>query len=227
MDAPKFDSGDERLDRATADRLAKLRAMPVDTTGLDRFIRAAIPAPSTGRAVLSMRWFRPMRAVAASFLVVAVIAGILLSMSGQPVEASTAEMAQFHNDLVSGRVPVTRVDSIQDANQAISAQWSQSPKMPDMPKDHVMACCMRSVKDRKMACVLFQGDGEPVSMTVANASDMKIPTSPVITHNGIEYHVQSVGALNMVMTQRNGRWVCLIAKLPTDRLMDLASSLQF
>jgi hypothetical protein len=136
-------------------------------------------------------------------------------------------MAQFHNDLVSGRVPVTHVDSIKDANNVIASQWSESPKMPDMPSDHVMACCMRSVKNRKMACVLFQGDGEPVSMTVANSSDMKAPTSPVVTHNGIEYHVQSVGPLNMVMTQHNGRWVCLIAKLPEARLMDLASSLQF
>jgi len=227
MDALKFDSDDERLDRATADRLAKLRTMPVDTTGLDRLIRSAIPAPSVGRGVLSMRWFRPMRAVAASFLVIAVIAGIMLSMSGQPVEASVADMAKFHNDLVAGRVPVTRVDSIQDANKVLAAQWAESPKMPNMPEDHVMACCMRSVKNRKMACALLQGDGEPVSMTVANASDMKTPSSPVVTHNGIEYHVQSVGALNMVMTQRNGRWVCLIAKLPEARLMDLASSLQF
>jgi hypothetical protein len=227
MDALKFDSDNERLDRATADRLGKLRAMPVDTTGLDRFIRAAIPAPSVGRAVLSTRWFRPIRAVAASFLVIAVIAGILLSMSSQPVEASVADMAKFHNELVAGRVPVTRVDSIQDANKVLAAQWAESPKMPNMPEDHVMACCMRSVKNRKMACALLRGDGEPVSMTVANASDMKTPTSPVITHNGIDYHVQSVGTLNMVMTQRNGRWVCLIAKLPKDRLMDLAASLQF
>lgn len=200
MDAIESNSEDERLDRATADRLAKLRSMPVDTSRLDKLIQGKIPASSQGRMILSMKWMRPMRAIAASFLVIAVIAGILLSLSSQPVEASVIEMAKFHNDLVAGRVPVTRVDSIQDANKVLAAQWADSPKMPNMPSDHAMACCMRSVKDRKMACALFEGDGEPVSMTVANSSDMKTPSSPITTHNGVEYHVQCVGDLNMVMT---------------------------
>jgi hypothetical protein len=215
------------LDRATAARLSKLQSMPVDTSRLERLIHAQIPPAVAARSLRAWQWFRPMRAVAASFMILAILGALLLSTSGGPVLASTAEMAQFHNDLVSGRVPVTRVDSMQAANKALAAQWAQSPQMPNMPNDHVMACCMRSVKNKKMACVLLKGDGEPVTMTVANASDMQLPTSPTKTRNGIEYHVQSAGALNMVMTLREGRWICLIAKLPVDRLMDLASSLQF
>jgi hypothetical protein len=227
MNAQDIESEGERLDRATATRLAKLRSMPVDASGLERLIHAQIPPEPAVRAVQVWQWFRPMRAVAASFMILAVLGAVLLSTSGGPVLASTAEMAEFHNDLVSGRVPVTLVDSMQAANKVLAAQWAQSPLMPNMPDDHVMACCMRSVKNKKMACVLLKGAGEPVTMTVANASDMKLPTSPTMTRNGIEYHVQSAGALNMVMTQRQGRWICLIAKLPVDRLMDLASSLQF
>jgi hypothetical protein len=64
-------------------------------------------------------------------------------------------------------------------------------------------------------------------MTVANASDMQMPTAAIVTHNGINYTVQSVGELYMVMTQRNGRWVCLIGQVPAERLMDLAAKLQF
>ena len=90
-----------------------------------------------------------------------------------------------------------------------------------------MACCMRTVKNKKVACVLLQGEGEPVSMTVAKASDVRIPDCPMVTRGGIDYHVQSTGSLNMVMTERDGRWVCLISKLPATRLMELASSLQF
>jgi len=91
----------------------------------------------------------------------------------------------------------------------------------------VMACCMRSVKNKKVVCVLMEDSAGPVSMTVANASDMQAPASPTVTRGGVSYHVQSVGPLNMVMTERNGRWICLIAKLPAERLMDLAASLEF
>ena len=66
-----------------------------------------------------------------------------------------------------------------------------------------------------------------VTMTVANAADMRTPKSPTATRNGVIYNVESVGSLEMVMTQRNGRWICLIGELPAERLMDLAAKLQF
>ncbi len=227
MGTDNFQSEEERIDQAVAHRLGKLRSMPVDTARLESMLQARIPRPSSNHALRLAWWTRPMRAVAACLAIAAVIGALLIGTSGGPVLASATEMAQFHNDLVSGRVPVMRVDSMEGANKMLAAQWAQSPQMPNMPNDHVMACCMRSVKNKKMACVLLKGDGEPVTMTVANASDMQLPTSPTMTRDGVQYHVQSAGNLNMVMTQRNGRWICLIAALPVDRLMDLASSLQF
>jgi len=56
---------------------------------------------------------------------------------------------------------------------------------------------------------------------------MRLPTSPVTVRDGIRYNVQASGALNMVMTERHGRWVCLIGGVPPDRLMDVATQLQF
>ena len=90
-----------------------------------------------------------------------------------------------------------------------------------------MACCMKSVKNKKVACVLLKSEGEPVTMTVANASDMKLPTSPTALRDGVTYHVQTSGSLNMVMTERNERWICLIGRLPANQLMDLAEKLRF
>jgi hypothetical protein len=120
-----------------------------------------------------------------------------------------------------------QVDSVTAANHALAKQWAQSPQIPKVPDDHIMACCMRSMQNKKVACVLLKGEAEPVTMTVANAADMDSPKSPTMTRNGVTYHVQSSGPLNMVMTERNERWVCLIARLPVDRLTDLASNLQF
>jgi hypothetical protein len=62
---------------------------------------------------------------------------------------------------------------------------------------------------------------------VANASDMKAPNSPIVVRAGITYHVQTVGNLHVVMTERNQQWVCLVASSPVDKLMDLAMSLEF
>jgi hypothetical protein len=217
---------DERLDLATADRLAKLRTMPVDTSGLEQFIHTQIPPV---RRQLSARriWFRPMRAVAAVLLVTGIVGAVLLTNSGGRALASPTQMAQMHDDIVSGRTPVMQVGSIFEANKALLSQWPDSPGIPAMAADHVMACCMKSVKNKKVACVLLKSEGEPMTMTVANASDMKMPTSPTALRDGVTYHVQSAGTLNMVMTERHERWICLIGRLPAAQLMDVAAKLQF
>jgi hypothetical protein len=225
-------AGESELDRAIARRLAKLRALPVDTTRLDKALRAQLPQPEArargqGKSPLALLWLRPVRAIAASVAILAVIGAILLSSSGGPVLASPAQMAQVHEEMVQGRTPVMQVDSISEANKALSAQWLQLPALPAVPEDHVMACCMRSIKNKKVACVLLRNEGVPVTMTVANAADMQMPKAPRVFHGGIDYRVQSIGKLNMVMTERSGRWLCLIGELPPQRLMDLAANLRF
>ena len=226
---------EDRLDRATANRLGKLRTLPVDTSRLEKRLRSEIPgidlrnrrAGSTVIGPMRIGWLRPIRAVAAVLLVGAVLAAILLATSGGPALASAAQMAQVHEDLVSGRTPVLQVDSIEEAGKALSQQWPQSPGLPALPREHVMACCMKSVKDKKVACVLLKNEGVPITMAVANAADMRLPESPTVARGGVTYHVQSTGRLNMVMTEREGRWVCLIGELPAERLMDFASQLRF
>jgi hypothetical protein len=221
------------LDRATHDRLAKLSTVPVDTARLDQLLRARIPPEGTAPTVPTARRrhrmiLRPRRAVAAAaLLVLGIVAAGLLSTSGGPVQASPAQMAQFHHELVSGSAPAMQVDSIEAANRMLAGQASGSPQLPGVPAEHVMACCMRTVKNRKVACVLLKNQGAPITMTVANAADMALPRSPRIIRNGVTYHVQSWDALNMVMTERHGRWVCLIGQVPSQRLMDLADQLQF
>jgi len=218
------DDTKETLDRAVAARLAGLRNMPVDTTALDRAVRAQVP-PLRARRTLLMR---PMRAIAASFLVLAgVVTAVVLSTSSGPALASAAQMAQVHQDIVSGRIPVMQVDSIEAANRMLNSQSPDAPTLPQVPQSHVMACCMKSVHDKKMACVLLRDDGEPITLAVANGSDMKLAPAPVVSRNGVSYRVQSVGKLHMVMTERDGRWLCLISQLPADRLIDDAARVRF
>lgn len=225
MQSQPTDETDSPLDQATARRLARLRTMPVETRGLEERISALIPPSQQRNARIT--WLRPLRAVAALLLVGGLVAVILITLSGGPALASAAQMAQVHQDLVSGKTPVVQVDSIEAANRELSRQSPDSPAVPNVPSNHVMACCMKSVKNKRVACVLLKSQGVPVTMTVANASDFKLPASPAVMHDGISYHVQSAGDLNMVTTQRGGRWICLIGQLAPERLMEMAAKLEF
>jgi hypothetical protein len=215
----------QRLDLATAARLTKLAAMPVDMSQFDRVVQDRIPRKNMSRPV---EWFKPFRvAIAASLIFGFGLAAILIGTSGGPVLASTTELAQLHNELVSRHEPTMQVDSMQAANHALFHEWSEAPKLPNLPNDQVMACCIRSIKSKKVACVLLKCDGERVTMAFANASEMQRPSSPAVTDHGSEYHLQSTSGLNMVTTRRNGLWICLISKFPPDKLIQLASRLQF
>ena len=222
MDAERNENND-RLDEATARRLRRLRTMPVDTTRLEQRLRSSLP-----QTVPTWRvWLRPVRAAAAVLVILSVVVALLFATSGGSVLASPAQMAQMHEEIVSGRTPVMQVNSIDAANEALAAQWPQSPEVPEVPQDHVMACCMKSVKDKKVACVLLKSEGVPLTMMVAKASDMRPPASQMRTYKGLTYHLQSHGRLNMIMTEREGRWVCLIGEVAAERLMDVAAKLRF
>ena len=216
----------QEIDEAISRRLGRLGSMPVDTSRLDAALRARIP--QRRQRPVFYRLMRPATAIAASLTLFAIIAAALLTSSSGEVLASPAQMAQVHMDIVQNRVPVTRVNSIEEASQSLSQTWSQSPQLPQPPQEHVMACCMKSIRNKRIACVLLQdAAGTPITMTVARSTDMRAPRGPTVTRDGITYHVHDMAPLNMVMTERAGRWVCLIAQLPQEKLIDLAAHLRF
>ncbi len=119
MDQQNGNPESERLDRAVADRLARLGTMPVDTSRLAKRIEAQIPPPGIGR--LSFRlvlWMRPLRAVAASLLILGLIAGIIISSSSGPAMASTQDLLRVHQEVIAGSDHAVAVRSIDSANGA-------------------------------------------------------------------------------------------------------------
>jgi len=146
MNQMNSDNFREELDQATSARLGKLRSMPVDMSRLDRLIQQRIPRVEERSVLRISQWIRPLRAVAAILVALGIVAAILYSLSGGPVVASPADMAQFHDDMVSGRTPAMHVNSIDEANKSLAQQWAQSPRLPNVPQDQVMACCMHSVE---------------------------------------------------------------------------------
>jgi hypothetical protein len=219
QDNPLSDAADAAISR----RLARLAAMPVDTSGLEKALAKRLPPPPG--QMRPRAWWKPLMAVAASLLLIGTLAAVLLP--GREAQASSIQMAQMHQDIVAGRIPTMRAGSIEEANRAIAAMAGNFPSLPTPPAAHAMACCMRNVGKKKVACVLLDSGSVPVTMTVASASDVESPTSGATVRDGVTYHVQSVGDLNMVMTERDGRWLCFVGALPVERLMDLATGVKF
>jgi hypothetical protein len=225
---PIDQQNDEAWEEAVAGRLSKLRSMPVETGRLAAALQAQIPNPAARQRRTMWMSLRSVRAVAASLLLLGTLAAVFVfATMSRPALASPAQMARMHEELVAGTVGAVQVDSIEAANLVLAGEHPQFPALPSLPADHVMACCMTSVKDKKVACVLMKREGVPVSLMVARSRDMRVPESPVTVRNGVSYHIQASGRLNMVMTERHGRWVCLIGELPAERLMDVASQLKF
>ena len=223
-------SNNDRLDHAVSARLAKLRTMPVDTSHLAERLRRQIPQPSAADSAQSHRFFlfRPLRAAAAGFILLGIILAAVIGSSGGPAMASADRMAQVYEDMTAGRAHMMmRVASIDAAAAALSEQWPKMPALPDMPDDHVMSCCVHEIGRKKMACVALMVDKVPITMSVADSADVKSPEGTVVTRDGVSYRVQSAKGVNMAMTERGGRWVCLMGRLPVDRLIDLAGQLRF
>jgi hypothetical protein len=218
----------DELDQATANRLARLASFPVDTSKLAASLRQQLPMPQAAQP--KRLWLRPMRLAAAILILIGgIIAAIVLS-SGGPALASPDVLAGVHAEMIAGRSHgVRKVTTVDAAAAALSQEWPQRPALPDMadmPADQVISCSVHEVGRKKMACIALMVNEVPVTMAVADSADIKTPGGTTLVRGGITYRVQSSGGVNMAMTERNGRWICLMGRLSVDQLVELSSKLR-
>jgi hypothetical protein len=212
------------IDEAMSARLARLRSFPVDTTRMDKALREQLPPAATRKP---RRWAGQISAAAACLAVIFTL--MFVTLQGRPVQASPNMMAQMHQDIVSGKVPTMKAESIEEANQAIAAMAGgkgETLRLPEAPDTHTMACCMRNIGNKKVACVLLKNGGKPVTMSVASAKDISAPAGPAVEHNGQVYYVQSSGTLHMVSCRKDTLWICLISETGKDGLIAMAERLK-
>ena len=203
------DDGLSRLDQATRQRLARLSGRPVDTTRLDGQLRAALaqaaPAP---RLAVARRFWRPLAGLAAAAAVVLALSLALLN-SGAPAFAAPADLVRLHQQAIAEMPAGMTVSSVADANR------------------HLHNCCIREVQNRKLACVLLGEEQVPITMVVAHSRDFKPVAGQVVERDGRSYTLHSVDGVQMVMMQHEGRYVCLMGKVPAERLLAIAGELRF
>ena len=77
-----------------------------------------------------------------------------------------------------------------------------------------------------MAAVSLLSDGVPVTLVMADASEVRMSALFTIERNGEVFHVQTFDDFRMVMTEHSGRWICLMGTLPTERLVNLAEQIR-
>lgn len=231
---PIFD--EDELDRATRARLARLASMPVDTTNLERRLKAAIsaevgasaPAP---RQHSGFRLWKPVFSLAAALAIAAVILGVIFGTGTTPVIAAPADLAKVHDAMNMHTSTATVVTSMDEANRVIASQWSDAPSLPtaSLSEEQVRGCCLHDLKGRKVVCVLMRdGDNAPVTMLVARTQDVKCSQSGMaVKRNGRQYMVHDTNGLRMVMTEGNGKFVCLMGNGSVERLLEVAALLSF
>jgi hypothetical protein len=216
-------SNRDPLDRATRHRLARLATEHIDTVQLEQRLRRAIDAE---RAPVAIRfplrvwtaWGGLAAAVALAFVV------LILATGHQPdstLFAAPEELAQLHNDLVQGRIPTTSVANLDEARQALERAWRDAPELPTLPDQRVTCCCLRQVRGRHVACVLFIYKGTPVTVFIAHAKDA--PVSELPEEDGV-FVSQCVGNVNMLVAQHGDRWLCFMGELPEIELIHLAQT---
>jgi hypothetical protein len=236
METPTYNQSVTQLDQATSRRLARLGAMPVDTASLDRRLAGLLPPEAVGGhrpaeqpdAAGLIGWISRRRwlAVAASILVPLLILTGTMALWHRGVRATPAEVALLHSSGVAGTVPTMPVSNVQEANALLAKYSPGSPQIPmvDCP---IQSCCCQHLSGQKVACIYMQVDGTTATLAVAAENDVRMTGDLTVTRGGVTYRLQACGGVNMVSGQRNGRWFCLMGSQPTQRLVEVASAMQF
>lgn len=205
-------------DQAIVARLAKLSARPVDLSRLRDHVEARIPRPQR-HSIWHIMALRSVRAAAAILVVAVTALSVTIGSWSGPALASTDDLLQLHQALVTQHADMTNVSSMEAANAALAGKWPDAPAMPNMPEHKDMACCVHHIGRAKAACVLLSIDGTPVTMAAADASDVRMPEMQKVQRNGTTFHTQTANNVSMVMTQRGEHWYCLMGQVPTDKLI--------
>lgn len=217
----------DRLDEATAERLATLADIPVDTTRLETRLNAAIDSEdSAPRPLVLAHWWRPVTSIAAAVMVVCLVGWAVIG-SGQPAVAAPFDLARLHWEVTDDDSATVPVSTIDEANQRIAAEWATAPTIPAPVDAAVKSCCLHLVKSTKVVCVSLDYEGRAVTLVVAHGKDLCSADGQIITRGQKQFMGHEMNGLMMVMTEHEGRWLCVMGQVPIERLADLAEGIEF
>ncbi|GAB4108238.1 MAG: hypothetical protein Kow00105_14680 [Phycisphaeraceae bacterium] len=226
----------EELDAATAKRLAKLARSAPDVSALKQKLDAALDeaqhASDVGRshpprAYPFHRYLKPIASLAA-VLALTITALLLVNLNSPSATAAAIDLVQLHRDLAAGRIAMVPVQSADQANRWIASQRADAPALPkSINADSVRSCCLADVHGKLVAVALIRHDQADVTLVVADAPGFAVPMGKTYQLHNRTLHAHEIDGINMVMTSRDNRWLCVMGDLDQDSLADLAAQIEF
>lgn len=219
------DGQQDRLERATSARLAKLASRSVDTSGLERRMQEALredggEATSTSPLLLQ-RWWRPILSAAAAALIVVTIGWLVLDGGTTPVMAAPTELAQIHFDVSNQLTPHLQASSVAEANRLLAEQSDDFTPLPEMP-GKLRSCCLHQLAGTTITCALVELDGGLITVAVGDGEQVHAPPGKTITRGGKQFIAHTANGTNMVMVHEGNYWLCVVGDETTEKLLELA-----
>lgn len=216
------------LDDAVRARLARLATVPVDTSNLERRLRAVMAhnGPEYNRWRLPRAW-RSLTAVAAAILVVVTVGLVLMNLGNTPAMAAPMDLARLHAEAIKSDSMMTVVTSVEQANRVLAGQWSDLPQLPTPTSGQLHACCIHDFMDSKVACLILRDGQTPLTMVVGRAREFRPAEGRTVERGGRKFTLHEVNGLRMAMTHQGDRFVCLMGEVSEDRLLEIAEGLRF
>lgn len=218
----------ERLDRATAERLVALADRSVDTSALHRrleeAIRGSVADETADLRMPGRRWWRPVLSAAAAVVAVVAIGWIVMVGASPRAIAAPAAMAQIHHAVTSGLSPQFRVSTVEEANRVLAAQAEGITPIPLLPGE-LRSCCLHQLAGATLTCALIERDGRLISITVADGGALRSPKGRTVTRNGGTFIVHTADGVNMVMSHTGDKWMCVMGDASAEELLDVATGI--
>jgi hypothetical protein len=215
------------LDQATRKRLARLSTVPVDTTGLERKLAKLMQVQTQpDRTDSSQR--RLWRAVSALAAVLAIAAAVTFTLVGgsAPAVASPIELRQLHGDILAGRLDLTAVTTIEQANDEIKSQQRDTPQLPGFEHGWVQSCCLTGIQGKLVAVALLDYQGQPVTLVVARGRDFAHPMGQPITIDSHTFMTHELDGVQMVMAHEGDLWLCVMGDGSAEDLALVAAGIK-
>lgn len=227
MQNEQSDEASQALDDATRRRLAQLAAVPVDTSRLERRLRAAMDAVAP-QPVQPWRLRYLPRWSGAAVAAVLALALVLFSVFGwsSPAVASAEPLFDLHSQMTSGALDVRAADDLDQVRQFLHSNTATVPSLSELPPAVAAACCIHRVGDSRLLGVLVTVEGRPLSVVIGESHEVKVGDSTsVIGRGGREIAVHERDGMTMAMTHDDRRVVCVIGSAPAAELVQVLDRL--